>query len=211
MSDNSIDSMIDAMKEGIDANSTEAPVLSLDPKTSQVSVVGDPNKIEPTKGDYDLTFSYAPEALTDEDKARMKYNEDTGEYEAVIHYHNRRVRPLYRTTVSMDIADILTKAKILLKDGSYTTDTITNDTVRVFLDNIQTLARVARVTLGIEETQMEFVTPDSLIGFFVQMMFNEPNLVKEASGFLEPFSTTPSSEPAEETKKKTPASATPQN
>lgn len=183
--DNEVDSMIDAMKKGIDANGTDAPTMSIDPKTSQVSVVGDPNQIEHKPGNYEITFSYPKEALSEEDKNSMKFNEETGEYEATVKYYDKRVKPLYRMTVAMDLADVLSKADILLQDGSYTTEHITNQTVRVFLDNIETLARVARVVLDIPEDQLGFATPDSLIGFFNSMMFNEPNLLKEAANFLE--------------------------
>lgn len=180
-----VDGMIDAMKKGIENNSTDAPVMSIDPKNNQVSVVGDPNRIEPTPGEYTITFSYPEADLSEEDKTKMKLNQESGEYEASVKYYSKRVKPLYRMTVSMDVADILSKADILLQDGSYTTDNITMKTVRVFLDNIEILSRVARVVLDIPEDQLGYVTPDSLIGFFIDMMSNEPNIVKEASAFLE--------------------------
>lgn len=180
-----VDDMINAMKDGIDKNASDAPVLSIDPKSSQVSVVGDPNRVEPTPGDYELTFSYPADSLGEEDKMKMKLNEETGEYEATVKYYSKRVKPLYRMTVSMDLAEVLSKAEILLQDGSYTTDNITKQTIRVFLDNIEVLARVARLVLDVPDDQLAFVTPDSLIGFFIQMMPNEPNIIKEASAFLE--------------------------
>lgn len=179
-----VDSMIGAIKDGIDNNSTDAPAMSLDPKTSQVSVVGDPNKIGTTSGDYSITFSYPADEVSEEDKKKMKLNKETGEYEATITYTNMRVRPLYRTTVAMATAEILAQADVILQDGSYTSDTITRDTIRVFLSNIERMANIAKTTLNIPEDQMQYVRPDSLIEFFVQMLDNEPNIIKESAAFL---------------------------
>lgn len=181
-----VDDMIGAIKDGIETNSTDAPAMSMDPKTTQVSVVGDPNKINTTNGDYTITFSYPPDVLSEEDKKKMKLNEETGEYEATIKYEGKRVRPLHRTTVAMDVAEILSEADIILKDGSYTTDNITRDTVRVFLSNVDKMADIAKHTLGIPDSQIEFMTPDTLVNFFVDMLMNEPNIIKESAAFLAP-------------------------
>lgn len=179
-----VDSMIGALKDGIDKNSTDAPTMSIDPKTSQVSVVGDPNKVESTSGDYSITFSYPASEVSDLDREKMKLNEETGEYEATIKYTNMRVRPLHRTTVAMDVAEILAQADVILRDGSYTSDTITRDTIKVFLLNIDKLANIAKVTLNITDEQLQYIRPDSLVEFFIQMLDNEPNVIKESAAFL---------------------------
>lgn len=188
MADN-IDQMAAAIKQGIDNNGTDAPAMSIDPKTQQVSVVGDPNKIKASDGIYKLDFYYPAEELNDDDKNKMKQNPDNPEeYIATVSYVGKRVKPLFRTTVSMDIADMLTKMDVLTNDGGYSTDGLGRRAARVFLANIDVIARVAKNVLDIPEEQVQYLSPESLVEFFVQLMDNEPNLVKEAAGFLEPSS-----------------------
>lgn len=177
--------MIDAIKSGIDNNASDAPAMSIDPKTQQVSVVGDPNKINETNGDYTLTFIYPEEVLTEEDKAKMKKNED-GEYEAKMNYSGKRVKPIHRTKVAMILAKILAATGILLEDGSYTTDLISKKTEEVFIAQIDDLAEVAHIVLDIPEEQLAYLNAYDLIGFFVQLLANEPNIIKESANFLEP-------------------------
>lgn len=181
-----IDNMISDFQKGMDANNTDAPVMSIDPKTSQVSVVGDPNKIADTKGEYDLTFTYPEDMLTEEDKARMTLNEESGEYEATIHYGHKRVKPLYRTTVAMNVADVMMKAHLFMEDFSYNSDSVTRNTIRSVVANIKPIAEIAQVTLDIPDDQVQYIKPDSLAAFFIDMMHNEQNVLKESAGFLEP-------------------------
>lgn len=184
-----IDEMAKAIKGGIDNNSTDAPAMSIDPKTQQVSVVGDPNKIKSTNGNYTIAFVYPSEELTEDDKAKMVKNPDNpNEYIAEVTYVGKRVKPLYRTTVSMDIADMLVKMDVLTNDGGYNTDGLGRRAARVFLSNIDVIARIAKNVLDIPDEQVGYMSPDTLVQFFVQLMDNEPNLVKEAAGFLEPSS-----------------------
>lgn len=184
-----IDSMAEAIKKGIDGNSSDAPAMSIDPKTQQVSVVGNPNNIKPTDGNYVISFVYPEESLTEDDKLKMKKNPDNEhEYIAEVKYVGRRVKPLYRTTVSMDIADMLVKMDLLTNDGGYSTDGLGRRAARVFLENIDTIARIAKNVLDIPEEQVGYMSPESLVEFFVQLMQNEPNVIKEAASFLEPSS-----------------------
>lgn len=178
-------SMIDAIKGGIDNNSTDAPAMSIDPKSQQVSVVGDPTKIKETKGEYSITFVYPADVLAEEDKAKMRKNDD-GEYETTIKYFDRRAKPLHRTKIAMYVANILSVAGIILEDGSYTTDTITEKTAESFLKNIDNIADIAKMILDIPDDQIQFINSNSLIYFFIQMLDNEPNIVKESASFLEP-------------------------
>lgn len=209
---NDIDQMAAAIKGGIDNNSTDAPAMSIDPKTQQVSVVGDPNKINTTNGNYKISFVYPAESLTEEDKAKMKKSTDNeGEYIATVEYIGKRVKPLHRTTVAMDIADMLVKMDVLTNDGGYNTDGLGRRAARVFLENIDTIARIAKNVLDIPEEQIGYMSPDSLVEFFVQLMNNEPNLIKEAAGFLEPSSIKQLMALLEKERETTPQPATPQN
>lgn len=182
-----IDKMAEAIKGGIDNNASDAPALSIDPDTQQTAIVGDPNKIASTNGNYTIKFVYPADQLSDDDKARMKPSEDNpDEYVAEVTYVGKRVKPLHRTTVAMNIAEMLTKMGVLTDDGGYSTDGLGRRAARVFLDNINVLADVAKTTLDIPEDQLQYMSPDTLVEFFVQMMNNEPNIVKEAASFLEP-------------------------
>lgn len=182
-----IDSMANAIKGGIDNNATDAPALSIDPDTQQTAVVGDPNNIKPTDGKYTIKFVYPADELSDDDKSRMKVSEDNpNEYVAEVTYVGKRVKPLHRTSVAMNIAEMLTKMGVLTDDGGYSTDGLGRRAAKIFLDNIEIIAGIAKTTLEIPEQQVVYMSPDSLIEFFVQLMNNEPNIVKEAASFLDP-------------------------
>ena len=105
------------IKDGIDKNSQPSPSLSIDPDTNKMSVVGDPNETKPTKGNYKLSFLYPADMVSAEDKARMKYQEDTDEYLAVVNYENCRVKPLYRTKITLLVSRILSDMGVIDKDG----------------------------------------------------------------------------------------------
>ena len=182
-----IDKMAEAIKGGIDNNASDAPALSIDPDTQQTAVVGDPNKIQATNGNYVIKFVYPADQLSEDDKARMKKSEENDdEYIAEVTYVGKRVKPLHRTTVAMNLAEMLTKMGVLTDDGGYSTDGLGRRAARVFLDNIEILANVAKVTLDIPEEQIQYMSPETLVEFFVQLLNNEPNVVKEAASFLEP-------------------------
>lgn len=182
-----IDKMAEAIKGGIDNNASDAPALSIDPDTQQTAVVGDPNKIQATNGNYVIKFVYPANQLSEDDKARMKKSEENDdEYIAEVTYVGKRVKPLHRTTVAMNLAEMLTKMGVLTDDGGYSTDGLGRRAARVFLDNIEILANVAKVTLDIPEEQIQYMSPETLVEFFVQLLNNEPNVVKEAASFLEP-------------------------
>lgn len=179
-----IDQMAEAIKGGIDNNSTDAPAMSIDPKTQQVSVVGDPNNVKPTSGTYAITFTYPEDVVAPEDRGRMKKNED-GEYVATVTYEGKRVKPLHRTTIAMDLAEILGGMDMFTDDGGYTTDTLNRRAAKVFLQKIDIVADVAVKVLDIPQEQAQYMSPESLVEFFIQLMNNEPNIVKESASFLD--------------------------
>ena len=181
------DKMVDALKKGIDGNAADSPALSIDPKSQKVSVVGDPNNIKPTNGDYHINFIYRGDELSADDKAKAKKVEDSDdEYMVTMKYEGKRLKPLYRTSVAMDVARLLTPMGILLADGSYTTDEMDRLSARAFFDHIDIVADLAVKVLNIPRDQVDYMSPESLVEFFVQLLQNEPNLIKEAAGFLEP-------------------------
>lgn len=166
----------------IDRNDQPSPAISIDDKSSKISVVGDPNEIKATSGDYKLTFAYPAEDLTEEDKAKMVKNEE-GDYLATVEYKGKRVKPLYRSKISLRVARIMVDMNVMNTEG-YTTETLTQNATMVLVDHIEDLGEIARMTLGIPAEQMEYMLPDNLADFFSQLLDNEPNIMKEAVGFL---------------------------
>lgn len=181
-----IDAMAGALKQGIEENSTNAPQMSIDPKTQAVSVVGDPNEIKVTPRTYKLIFSYPEDELTEEDKLKMKPSEIAeGEYEAVVTYENRRVRPINRTKISMYVGDIFNGIGLFQDDGSYDSETVTRQSAELFVQHVDKIAEMAEMVLEVPHDQMKYVRSDCLIEFFLTMLQSEPNVIKEAASFLD--------------------------
>lgn len=178
-------SSIDAeekVKQSIDNNSQPSPQLSLDPESSKMSVVGDPNDVQPTNGNYRLTFIYNEDEITDEDKAKMK-KQDDGTYTVTVEYTKRRVKPLYRTKVTLIVGRILSDMGVMSADG-YNSDMLAVKATETLVDHIEDMAEVARMVLGIPREQMDYMAGDELAVFFSQLLENEPNIIKEAVVFL---------------------------
>lgn len=178
-------SSIDAeekVKEAIDNNAQPSPQLSLDPASSKMSVVGDPNEIQPTKGDYQLTFIYEEDEVSEADKTKMKKQAD-GTYAVTVKYEHRRVKPLYRTRVTLIVGRILSDMGVVTADG-YNSEMLATKATETLVDHIEDMAEVARMVLGIPREQMEYMSGDELAVFFSQLLDNEPNIIKEAVVFL---------------------------
>lgn len=170
------------LQEAIDNNKQNSPQLSLDPKSSKMSVVGDPNQVQPTTGDYELTFLYPAEDLDEEDKARMTKDEYTGEYAAKVKYEHRRVKPLYRTKVTLTIARILESMGVVTLEG-YNSKALQEHATEALVDHIEEMADLARMVLGVPREQMEYMDSEGLADFFGQLFNNEPNIIAEAVNF----------------------------
>lgn len=180
-----MDAMVGALKEGIDSNSTNAPQMSIDPKTQAVSVIGDPNEIKVEPRTYKIIFSYPEDELSEEDKLKMVKSETTeGEYETTITYENRRVRPIHRTKISMYVGQIFNDMGLFQEDGSYDSDTITRQSVELFINHIDEMAKMAEMVLEIPHEQVKYIRSDCLIDFFLNLLKSEPNVIKEAVSFL---------------------------
>lgn len=168
--------------EAIDRNDQPSPALSIDEKSKKLSVVGDANEIKPTKGNYKLTFAYPADEVSEEDKAKMVKNAD-GDYVATVEYQNKRVKPLYRSKVALQLAKIMVAMDVMTTEG-YSTEHLTEDATLALADHIEEMGEIARMTLGIPASQVEYMQPEDLAAFFVQLMDNEPNIMKESVGFL---------------------------
>lgn len=180
-----MDDMVKALQGGIDANSTNAPQMSIDPKTQAVSVVGDPNQIKNEPRDYKIIFSYPEDEITEEDKLKMtKSEESDGEYIAEIKYEGKRVRPIHRTKIAMTVGKVFNDMGLFSEDGSYDSATLTEQSAQIFLNHVEEIADMARMVLDIPESQVPFIRSDCLVEFFIDLLHNEPNVIKEAASFL---------------------------
>ena len=171
------------IKEGMEKNSQDSPQLSIDPDTQKMAVVGDPNQVQPTNGDYKLTFIYSEDELTETDKENMKLREETGEYEVVMEYRGKRVKPLYRQKIDLLLADIFDGMGVLDTEG-YNPDAIKSTASMSLMNNIDKVADIAYMVCGIPKEQVLHLDPFGLADFLAQLLVNEPNILKEAVAFL---------------------------
>lgn len=179
-----VNEMIGALQQGIDKNSTEAPQLSIDPKSSTVAVVGDPNKIaENTPKEYSLTFIFPDDFVNDIDRERMTKNEN-GEWEFTMTYPAIRVKPLHRSRIAMIMAQVMQHLGMFTADGGYDAEQITTAGAKAFFQNLDDIASVASMVCGVPTSHLEYIDPMTLVDFFVTLMENEPNILKEAAGFI---------------------------
>ena len=178
-----LDKMAETIKAGIDNNAKDSPQVSIDPETSKMSVIGDPNNVQPTSGDYALTFLYPADQVPEVDKPRMIYREETDEYAATVKYQSRRVKPLYRTKVTILIAKILDDMGVI-DDSGYNSALVSETAGLTLVNHSEDLADLARMILNVPREQMDYMDAESLAGFFNQLLDNEPNIVKEAVVFL---------------------------
>lgn len=171
------------IKQGMDENSKDSPQMSIDPDTQKMAVVGDPNQIKPTNGDYTLTFLYSADEITEMDKANMKYRKDTDEYAAEIKYIGKRVKPLYRQKIDLLLADLFEQMGVLDQTG-FDTSQVQEQTSVVLLDNIDKVAEIAYLVCGIPKDQVDHLDALGLADFLGQLLANEPNILKESVAFL---------------------------
>lgn len=171
------------IKQGMENNSKESPQMSIDPDTQKMAVVGDPNQIKPTNGDYTLTFLYSADEITEMDKQNMKYREDTDEYAAEIKYLGKRVKPLYRQKIDILLADLFEQMGVLDQTG-FDTSRVQEQTSFVLLNNIDKVAEIAYLVCGIPKDQVDHLDALGLADFLGQLLANEPNILKESVAFL---------------------------
>lgn len=171
------------IKEGMEKNDQDSPQLSIDPDTQKMAVVGDPNKTQPTNGNYKLTFIYDADEVTEEDKKNMKLRKDTNEYEVQMEFFGKRVRPLYRQKIDLILVDVFEAMDVLDKDG-YTTEVTREGASISLMSNIDKLGEVAKVVCGLSDELTEHLDPFGLADFLNQLLVNEPNILKESVAFL---------------------------
>lgn len=176
-----LDAMADALKKGIDNNAKDSPRLNIDPDSQKMAVVGDPNNIKPANKPYTLVFVYPEEAVTEEDKLRMKKVD--GEYVASVSYPNVRVKPLYRTKVAMTLTGIMTDLGVITKDG-YTSDMVNSITARLLTNHLVEIAELVQLVLDVPKEQIPYLNAGCLYEFFTTLLDNEPNILQEGTNFL---------------------------
>lgn len=178
-----VEEMAKALEKGIQTKD-DAPTPSITPDTKSTVVVGNPNEIAPkTIKPYQMVFTYAADEVDGEDKAKMVHFEDTDEYSIGMEYENVRVRPLIRTKVAALFLDICMAIGMVNESGIITKD-ITTATTIALIDQVETLAQLAQLVLGLTPAQAAHINPGCLCEFFVTLAANEPNLKHEGNNFL---------------------------
>ena len=175
--------MGEEIKKAIDSNAQDTPSLNIDPQTEKPSIVGNPNNIPTTGGDYTIDFMYPPDMVTEEDKKTMKLDNKTGYYVATVKYTNKRVKPLYRGAVVVRLTNLFTATGVMKEDG-YKKDVSAYAMGQAFQTHIHDVAMLAKEILGIPEDQIEYISPSSLSNFLTQLSHNEPNIFNESYNFL---------------------------
>lgn len=170
------------MAQAIDNNMQDSPAISIDPKSNNVSVVGDPNNLHPTNGDYTIKYEYLPEEISATDRSMLDYDPKTKRYVGTLHYKNKRVKPLYRTKVSSILLSILTDIGVLTEEG-YSSSALQAYVGEVFINHTEDILELASLVLGEKKERLEHA--QELFTFLTQLIENEPNIINETSNFLE--------------------------
>lgn len=170
------------IKDAIDSNATDNPHVAIDPDTGKMAVVGDATEIETPDYKYEIEYEYTPEMLSPEDKKNCR--EQEGRYFLKLTYSNKRVKPIYRTKVVMILTRVLADALVIDAEG-YSSDHIEGSMIlKVLDDHLDDIIEIARMTLGVDREQLEYMTMPSLGIFFGDFMKNEPNIIEECVRFL---------------------------
>lgn len=170
------------IKDAIDNNATDNPHATVDPTTGKMAVVGDATEIEVPNFQYKIEYEYLPELLTAEDKKQCK--EVDGKYYLTLTYTNKRVKPIYRTKVVMILTRVLADALVIDAEG-YSSDFVEGNIIMKILDeHLDDVLEIARMVLGVEREQLEYMTMPSLGIFFGDFLRNEPNIIEECVNFL---------------------------
>lgn len=171
------------IQDAINNNSQPSPHISIDPDTNKVGVVGDPNIVKPTSGDYTVEFELDEETASPEDIKMAKYNKELNKYIMTVNFKGKRVKPLYRSRVVFLILGILTSLDVMDQEG-YTTSGFPSNFSSKLLSHIVEIGEIMQLVLGIDKDKIEYVSDISALSFFADLLNNEPNICKECIGFL---------------------------
>lgn len=183
MNDKDAEKMAQKLSKAIDENATDEPALSINPKDGKPAVVGDPTKINRSKGKYSIEFAYHEDEITAEDKQRMKKAKEPGYYLLTMHYENKRIQPLYRAKIVALLTDIMVSMNLEDLDG-YTSEASKYEISKAVLNKTDQIAELVRMVVGVPQDQIVHMTPRSLIDFMGQLINNEHNILKESTNFL---------------------------
>lgn len=172
------------IQNGMENNSQDSPQLSIDPETQKMAIVGDPNLVKPSNGEYKLTFLYSPDEITEIDKKTMKYRKETNEYAAEIKYVGKRVKPLHRQKIDLLLADIFEAMGVLDNTGFDPENVEGEKLAMALLDKIDSVAEIAYLVCDLPKNQVAHLDAMEMATFLSQLLANEPNILKESVAFL---------------------------
>lgn len=171
------------IKQAMEENAQDSPVLNIDPDSGKPSIVGNPNNIPQNKGNYSIDFLYPSDMVKEEEKANLVLDKKTGYYKATVHYTGKRIKPLYRGMLVVKLTNLFASAGVL-KEHGYKKDISDYALGEAFQEHILDVADIARSVLGIPEDQVEYISPNSLVTFLNDLLKNEPNILEESYNFL---------------------------
>lgn len=183
MENQDMEQVTNMLSQAIEQNATDTPHLSIDPETQRPSVLGDPTKMPERKGDYELTFVYSEDEVSEYDRTKMVYDEKNHLYGAKVKFTDKRIKPIYRGQVLVLLTDIMSAFGALEEDG-YSSDIQAMMVSREVLAKSEAIAELVHLVVGIPKDQAERLTPEGAIGFVRQLLENEPNIMAESSNFL---------------------------
>lgn len=174
---------VKAMKDAIENNQQDSPTLTIDPQSKTTAVVGDPNNLHPTSGNYTITFEYRPDEVAEADKPFLTYVQETNKYIVKVDYKNCRVKPLYRTKIVSLLLNIMVDLEVVKNDGTYTAEAITTQAGEILLNHTKEILEIAVLVLGEKKERLEHA--QELVSFLTALVDNEPNILNEVGNFLE--------------------------
>ena len=151
------------LKKGLDEPMTDEPILYTD--GDAMKVVGDPNRTEVKKNNYQLIFET-------EDGQRITKK-----------YENIHITPRKRIGVNRLIVKLIPYFTSALEDGSVTRKS--DDEVALTLVGVEDevydiLYDLAGTILDVPEELKDYIDPVSLLAFGVKLIMDNPAVVKES-------------------------------
>lgn len=151
------------LKKGLDEPMTDEPILYTD--GDAMKVVGDPNRTEVKKNNYQLIFET-------EDGQRITKK-----------YENIHITPRKRIGVNRLMVKLMPYFRDALEDGRVvqkTAEEVAITLVSVEDDVYDILYDLAGTILDVPEELKDYIDPVSLVAFGVKLVMDNPAVVKES-------------------------------
>ena len=166
------------IKHGIDdAIESDTPFLVV--KGDKTSVIGDANKTDINKRDFNIVFKF-PEGTTDGQKV------DGGVLKE-IEYKNVFISPRKATKVTSAICRLLPYFRKVGEKGEiedYSAEEIFEIVAEWSDDMIDTMYHVVATVLGVDERLVDYMQPSSVLKALVKIVREYPEVINESDVFF---------------------------